>query len=184
MPKFHKISWEQFEKYCIELAKKVRSLPASEKVDKIVAISRGGLVPARILSDLLSIPISHITISSYRDLQQKKETVIEEIPTRSFKGETILLVDEIADSGKTFKMAVSYFNQFPVKKIYCLSVVIKSHTKPLPEFWGQEIDAWVIFPYELNETYEAFLKLFGNNEEALIKLLEVGFEKWEVESIT
>lgn len=175
--KFHKLSWNQYEKCCLNLAKKLVGV----KIDKIVAISRGGLVAARILSDLLSIPISHITIESYKRLKQKKYAAITEVPSTNFNNMRILIVDEIADSGKTFKRALSYFKNFHLKKIYTLALIIKSHTKPLPNFWARKIDAWVIFPYEVRETYNAFVKLFRSKEKAREKMLEVGFKRWEIE---
>lgn len=176
---FHKISWLKYHKDCLMLAKKLKA----EKIDKIVAISRGGLVVARILSDLLLIPISHITIESYKDLKRKKHAIITETPTSNFQRQTILIVDEIADSGRTFKRALSYFKNFQIKKIFTLALYIKSRTKPIPDFWSQKIDAWIIFPYEVRETYEAFVKLFKSKEKARAKMLEVGFKGWEFQSI-
>ena len=177
--KFYKISWQQYEKECLKLAGKIKHI----KFDKIVAISRGGLVVARIFSDLLSTPISHITIESYRDLKQKKHTLITETPSTNFNHQTILIVDEIADSGRTFKRASSYFKNFLIKKVYTLAIYVKSHTKPLPHFWSKKIDAWIIFPYEIRETYDAFLKIFKSKEKTRMKLSEIGFKKWEIESI-
>lgn len=176
---FHKISWQQYQKDCMKLAYKIKEI----KFDKIVAISRGGLVAARILSDLLSIPISHITIESYKNLKKKKTIAITEVPSSNFRNQTILLIDEIADSGRTLKRAKSYFKNFSVTKIYTLSLIVKSHCKPFPDFWSKKIDAWIIFPYDLRETYEAFLKLYKTKEKAKNKLLEVGFKKWEINNI-
>ncbi len=173
---FHKISWQEYHKTCILLAKKVKKL----KIDKLVAISRGGLVPARILSDLLAIPISHITIESYQSLKKKKYLTITEVPSANFNGLSILIVDEIADTGRTFKRAISYFKNFRLKKIYTLAPYIKSHTTYVPDVWAKKIDAWIIFPYELQETQAAFLKLFKTKEAAYKKLLEVGFKEWEL----
>ncbi len=175
--KFHKVSWEQYEKDCLKLARQLKG----KKFDKIIAISRGGLIAARILSDLLSIPISHITIESYKNLKQKKTVTITEVPSARFYNQRILLVDEIADSGKTFKRAVSYFKNFQLKKISTLALYIKSHCHPCPEYFANQIDAWIIFPYELRETYEAFKKLYKNKTEQ--KLKEVGFKDWEIEQI-
>ncbi len=176
-PKFLKISWNQYQKNCFILAKDVRK----KNIDFIVAISRGGLVIARILSDILSLPISHITIISYQDLKQKKEIKITETPSRIFDNQTVLLVDEIADSGKTFRRASEYFDRFKNCSIYTLALYIKSYTKPVPDFWARKTDAWVIFPYELQETYQAFKKLYKSSAEE--KLFEVGFKKWEVDQV-
>src|SRR3989338_4451685 len=153
---FHKVYWKDYQTGCLNLAKKIRNL----KIDRIIAISRGGLVASRILSDLLSTAISHLTIQSYKDLKQQKHTTITEVPTANFKNQTLLIVDEIADSGKTFKRAIRYLKNLSPKKIYTLALYVKSHTKPLPDFWSKRVDAWIIFPYEIQETYLAFMKLF------------------------
>lgn len=180
---FQKISWKEFEKNCFILAKKIQALPKNEKIDTIVAISRGGLVPARILSDFLSIHISHITISSYNDLKQKKETVITESPSRSFRNETILLVDEVSDSGKTFKRALSYFSNFHIKKIYTLAPYLKPESRFIPDFWAVKSPDWFIFPYELKETVNAIKKMYKTDKKVLEKLRRVGFTKGEIENL-
>ncbi|MBI4066903.1 hypothetical protein HY407_00840 [Candidatus Gottesmanbacteria bacterium] len=174
--KFHKISWKDYHQACITLVKKIKNL----RIDKIVAISRGGLVPARILSDLTGISISHITIESYQSLKQKKYLTITEVPSTNFNDKTLLIVDDVADTGRTFKRAISYFKNFRVKKIFTLAPYLKSQSKHIPDFWAKKIDAWLIFPYELRETQKAFLKLFKSKEKAKNKLLEVGFKEWEL----
>lgn len=173
-PRFEKVRWDQYEKDCLKVVQSFKKI----SLDKIVAISRGGLVAARILSDLLSVSISHITISSYKDLRQKKEAIIDEFPSRPFKNETILLVDEICDTGKTFERAISYFKSLQPKKIYTLALYLKPKSHFVPDFWVKKTDAWVIFPYELRETYQAFIKLYKSK--AKQKLIEVGFKKWEI----
>lgn len=67
----HFISWENFHTSSFELAKKIQD--SGEKFDTIVAISRGGLVLARILSDFLKLGIYNIAIESYLDIDQKKK---------------------------------------------------------------------------------------------------------------
>jgi hypoxanthine phosphoribosyltransferase len=175
--RFEKVSWDQYQRICFSLAKAVNK----KRIDYIVAISRGGLIASRILSDILNLPISHITIISYQDLKQQKEIRITETPSRLFDNQTILLVDEIADSGKTFKRALEYFRKFKNCTIYTLALYVKPHTTPVPDFWAKKTDAWVIFPYELQETYQAFKKLYKSK--AKEKLLEVGFKKWEIQSL-
>ena len=73
---YYKLSWKELNQDCLELYKRTKHI----KFDRILCISRGGLVWARILSDLLDLPISHLTVSSYQDLKQQKETKITETP--------------------------------------------------------------------------------------------------------
>lgn len=174
--KFAKISWERFEKDCIKLAKKVKKLP----IDRIVAIARGGLVAGRLFSDFLDLPVSGITIFSYKNMKQKKETKITETPSSSFENQTILIVDDVADSGKTFELAVKFFQQKKVKKTYTAAVYYKSHTKFLPDFTSRKIDKWIIYPYELKETFTSFVEMFGSPKKAKEKMKGVGFKNWEL----
>lgn len=173
---FTRITWEQLEKDCITLAKEI---PAKE-IHEIVSISRGGMVVSRILSDILDLPISHIAIESYADLQQAKEPIVTQVSPREFKGETVLLVDELADSGKTFLRGISYLQSLPIEKVYTAAPYIKSHTVYKPDYYLQTLDSWIIFPYELRETKEAFIKEFGSKEAAEKKMQELGFADWEI----
>lgn len=180
-PTFHKLSWTQLEKDCLALYPKIKTL----NIDCIVSISRGGTVVSRIISDLLgTLPISHITISSYHDLKKLDKPILTEESTHDFTGHTILLIDEVSDTGETFHVAVDYLLKKGVKKVYTLSPYIKPHTTFKPDFWTQSIDAWIIFPYDILETAEGFIKMYGSKEAAQQKLREVGFEKWEIEIIT
>ncbi len=173
---FTRITWDQLEKDTIALAKKI----GKQNIDEIVSISRGGMVVARILSDLLDLPISHIAIESYADLHQAKEPIVTQVSPREFKGETILLVDELADSGKTFLRGISYLKELPIKSILTAAPYIKPHTVYKPDYFVDTLDSWIIFPYELKETKEAFTKEFGTKKKAEEKMKELGFADWEV----
>ncbi len=177
---YHKLSWLDLEKDTLVLAKKIKK----EKIvfDKIIAIARGGLVISRILSDLLDLPISNIVISSYKDLKQLKEPEIIEESTAKFDNQTILLVDEVSDTGKTFLRALSYFKNKNVKKIYTATPYIKPKTSFIPDFWVKKIDAWIVFPYDIKETYQALTK--NSSSKKAIKLMKkIGFKKWETDII-
>jgi hypoxanthine phosphoribosyltransferase len=179
--KFHKLSWVQFERDCLELFKKKVK---GTHIDRIVSISRGGTVPSRIFSDLLgTIAISHITISSYKDMHKVDKPIVTEEPRTDFKDQTILIIDEVSDTGATFELAVEHLKKHNPKKIYTLSPYIKPKTTFKPDFWIKNIDAWIIFPYDVSETTEGFVKMFGDLEHAKAKLLEVGFEPWEIEAV-
>ncbi len=172
---FAVITWNQLEKDCIALARNITA--SKKKIDEIVSISRGGMVVARILSDLLDVPVSHIGIQSYQHLESK-EPVVTQMSPRDFQGEHILLVDELSDTGKTFEKALTYLSTLPVGEVLTASAYIKPHTTFVPDFWIKNIAAWLIFPYELRETKETFMKEFGE-EEGKHKLLELGILDWE-----
>jgi hypothetical protein len=96
--------------------------------DYICGVPRGGLVPAVILSHVLDIPIIPIKDIHY--------------------GFTVLLIDDIADSGKTLETysCLSY--------IKTAVVYYKPRSKIVPDFYGCSIvdHCWVKFPYESDTT--------------------------------
>lgn len=175
---YHKISWTDIEKDCLSMYPKIKSL----NVDCIVSISRGGNVVSRIISDLMgTLPISSITISSYHDLKKYDTPRLVEKSDRDLMGKSVLLVDEVSDTGETFHIAVEYLKSKNVTKIYTLSPYIKPHTTFHPDFYAKSIDGWIIFPYDIRETTDGFIKMFGSKEQAKIRLFDVGFEEWEIE---
>jgi len=182
---FHKLSWMDYYQDSVELyKKKVRPAIKENKIDCIVSITRGGGVIARIYSDLLGIiPITHITLTSYKDMKKLSKPIITEEPARDFKGKNIIIVDEVSDTGATFEIAIPYFKKKKVKKIYTLAPYIKPHTTFIPDFWYKSIDAWIIFPHDVRETFEGFIKLLGSPKHAQEKMLEVGFEQWELDAV-
>lgn len=175
--KFTRITWTQLEKDTLALAKKIRGT----KIDEIISISRGGMVPSRIISDVLKLPISHIAIESYSAMKQEKEPVVTQVSPRKFKGETILLVDEVSDTGKTFERALFYLATLPINKVYTASPYIKPHTKFIPDFWVKNLDTWILFPYELRDNFDALTQKFESTKKAKNKMLQLGFKPWEIE---
>lgn len=172
--KYKKISWQELIKDCTVLARKIKK----GEVDEIIAISRGGSVIGRIFSDLLSLPMNHIALASYVDFVQQREPQIIGFLTKQYNRERVLLIDDLSDTGKTFQQAVRYLNTKNIKKIYTLAPYIKPHTTFFPDYYLRNIDAWIIFPYELHETRVVFEKQYGKS--AKNKLKKVGFSPWEI----
>lgn len=173
---FIKISWEKLYKDCVTLSKKVQEA----KADEIIAISRGGVVMGRLLSDFLSLPMSNISMQSYIGTMQTKEPEIVAGLTKDIRGKTILLVDDVADTGKTFKKAVPYLEGLGAKKVYAVAPYSKPQAIFFPDFWVEKTASWIIFPYEVWEVQEEMAKMFNSNEKAKDTLLKLGAEEWEL----
>lgn len=177
---FTKLSWQDLQHDCLKLYTKLDGI----QIDHIISITRGGDVVARIFSDLLgNIQISHITLSSYKDMKKQKAPDILEIPQTNFAGKSILIIDEVSDTGATFVKAMEYFEKLGCKEIKTLSPYIKSHTVFTPDYWLKNIDSWIVFPYDVRETADGFMKMFESAEHARDKMLEIGFESWEINAV-
>lgn len=175
MTKFIPISWQQFEKDAIQLAKKIQE--EYGRIDEIVAIARGGIVLARILSDILDAKISFLTIASYNHFSKTQEPTIQQPLTKQFAGERILLVDELVESGATLQKGIEYLQKMPIKSLITACLYVKPKTTYTPHFLIKKLDGWIILPYELRETKATFIEKVGF-EKAKKKLKELSITDW------
>ena len=178
---FLKLSYNQLQKDCIKLYE--RDL-TSLKIDLIISITRGANTISHIYSDLMGlIPITHITISSYKGTQKLRKPIITEAPARLVEGKIILIVDDVSDTGATFELARNFFRSKNPNKIFTLSPYIKPHTTFIPDFWIKKTSDWIIFPYDIRDSFESFLKIAGNKKSAIERMKKVGFKKHELECV-
>ena len=106
------VTFTEIKNACKDIADKIKS----ENLEKItiVAVARGGLVPATIIAHLLGIKdIRFIRLSSYANDHQQSElvdTTFDEIPN----AETTYIIDDICDSGETL---LYLRKKYPLAKI-------------------------------------------------------------------
>jgi len=177
--RFLPIGWEQLQADCFKLAEEIEE--AGLGLKRIVAISRGGLVVARLFSDFLKLPISSFTIVSYVSVGKTgKPKVVEELGVE-IEGERVLLVDEIVDHGTTLTKAGEYLKGFGPKQVWTAVPYIKPWSKVVPDFWRVKTDRWVVFPYEVRETIEDLVKIWRQEgigeREMEERFLKLGFDK-------
>ncbi|MEM2948037.1 MAG: phosphoribosyltransferase [Candidatus Anstonellales archaeon] len=157
--RYIKYSWEEIEKLTEKLAEKIKK--SGFRPDYLVGILRGGLVPARLLSDFLDdTKISFIGVEFYKGIAETKDspTITQPIPI-DVKGKTILLVDEIADTGKTIMVAINHLKEKGAKEVKIAVIDYRFTSKFKPDFYARKIKgkAWVIYPWMKKET-ERLLK--------------------------
>lgn len=153
--KYLSVSWEHYHSLALKLA---ATMLSNEKAsfDEIVAIGRGGLSIGLILSDFLRLPIFSFTIQSYQDIKKQGELKITEKLGITIKNKKILLVDDNADSGKTFIRALSYLKQFHPSSVTTASVFYKPWSTYRPDYFAQQTTQWILFPHEVTEWVYTF----------------------------
>lgn len=147
--KYLPVSWDTYHALAQSLAQKI--LLKHQKFDQVVAISRGGLTLGHLLTDFLRIPIATITIQSYTDIQTQGELKITQKLQVPIRGEHILLVDDVADTGKTLKRALTYLKRFRPQTITTGTLFYKPHSVFTPDFYVETTSKWILFPYEPTE---------------------------------
>lgn len=137
------ITWEEFHNHSKTLCTKIK---ASGEYNKIVAISRGGLIPAGILAYELNIRNSQaINISTYDEDKQRLDQDIEVCGQVGEVDEKTLIVDDLSDTGKTFRILRAIY---PNAKY--VSVYAKPEGSKMVDIYAQRMpDGWIVFPWDI-----------------------------------
>jgi len=171
--RFLSVQWQEYQTLAQDLADAI--LSRKKSFDIIVAIARGGLSTGLMLSDFLKTPVATITIQSYTDIQKQGELIITNKLGMHIQGKRVLLVDDIADSGKTFKRALSYLKGLKPSKITTAAIFYKPHSIYRPDFFAKETSDWILLPHEVTEwitTFTLKMKQEGKSEEKIQSFLK------------
>lgn len=177
---------EEIQTELFALSKKIRK--TGKTYDRIVALARGGVSVAQTIADLLGIKhISVIQSELYTSIGEKNDTPIITQPlAANVKGEHILLVDDLVDSGETLLFAKNYLHAHGPLSVDCATLSYKPATKCMPDFTGQETKAWIIFPWETRETIQTLTDMWGkaaiHEEKIRQNLTRLGFSKDQIET--
>jgi len=146
--KYFPVSWEELHRNAKALAWKLHELGAWKG---IIAVTRGGLVPAAIVARELEIRIIE-TISAigyhYDDSKPAQQDSIEIVkhPANVGDGEGWLVVDDLVDTGRTFEVLRKM-----LPKAHFATVYAKPKGKPLVDTFVTEVsqDTWIYFPWDI-----------------------------------
>ncbi|SPT74623.1 phosphoribosyltransferase [Arcanobacterium haemolyticum] len=140
--------WDQFGVAMRELAQTIADSGFQPEV--IIAIARGGLLPAGALTYALGTKLSDaMNIEFYTDIEQTlPDPILLEplLDMESIKGKKLLVVDDVADSGRTLKMAVDMLADL---KADVRSAVIYNKPRSViaPDYSWKATDKWIVFPW-------------------------------------
>jgi xanthine phosphoribosyltransferase len=149
---FH-VSWDQIHRDARALAWRLDGKGPDEGAWRaVVGITRGGLVPAMIVSRELDIRVvDTISVKSYSHQSQTSAKVIK-APQEVLMGDGtgILIVDDLVDTGKTLELVR---NLYP--KAHFATVYAKPSGKPMVDSYITEVsqDTWIFFPWDMALQY-------------------------------
>lgn len=147
------LSWEKIEKMCQNIAEQIEK--QNIKIDKIIAISRGGLIPGRILSSLLknkNLSTIRVTFYTKPGVAKDKPHLAEDLST-DVTDKNVLIVDDVVESGKTLSLTCNYLKERGAKKVYTAALLDKSvdgkEKIMSPDFYSEKItNKWIVYPWE------------------------------------
>jgi hypoxanthine phosphoribosyltransferase len=174
------ISWSEVQRLCQRLAGLIRE--SGYRPDLIVAIGRGGYVPARLLCDYLEIMgLTSIKVEHYLAGASRQEETIIRYPLKAdITGLRVLLVDDVNDTGDTLVAATEHLQTFQPAEVRTAVIHEKTVSCIAADYFAMRIVKWrwLIYPWAVNEDVRGFLKRmtpFPESPEDAQKLLAERF---------
>jgi xanthine phosphoribosyltransferase len=139
---YYTVTWDQLHRDARALAWR---LMEAGPFKGVVAVTRGGLIPAAIVARELELRlVESVSVATY-DEESRGEPVVTKHPTAAGDGTGFLIVDDLVDSGLTAKVVR---NLLP--KAHFAVVYAKPAGKPVVDSFVTEVsqDTWILFPWD------------------------------------
>ena len=142
------VSWDQFHRDSRALAWRLSS---EGPFDVVVAVTRGGLVPAAIVARELGIRvIETVCISSYDYDKQENLKILKSIGAEvvgADGGARVLVVDDLVDTGATGRTVRAL-----LPKAHFATVYAKPEGRPVVDTFITEVsqDTWIYLPWDMD----------------------------------
>ncbi|BBK44864.1 xanthine phosphoribosyltransferase [Allostella vacuolata] len=140
------VSWEEFHRLSRVLSERLLAVrpPGGPPWRLLVAVTRGGLVPAAIVARELNLRVvDTLCIASYDERSRGQPQVLK--AAGAGDGEGVLVVDDLVDTGVTARVMRGL-----LPKAHFATVFAKPEGRPLVDTFVAEIgqDTWIVFPWD------------------------------------
>ncbi|MES2752641.1 MAG: xanthine phosphoribosyltransferase [Pseudomonadota bacterium] len=148
------VSWDQFHRDARALAWR---LNGAGPFHALVAVTRGGMVPAAIVAREIGIRvIDTLCVASYSHTSQGDMQVLKHVSDAVARlgggtGKGILIVDDLVDTGATARIVRDLMPQAHIAAVYA-----KPKGKPMVDTFITEVsqDTWIFFPWDTGLSFQ------------------------------
>jgi hypoxanthine phosphoribosyltransferase len=153
------LSWAHIDRLAARLVAKIQQ--ADYRPDIVVAIARGGYVPARLVCDHMDIfDLTSIRIIHYEAgatmMNGARLCMGLGVDVRGLK---VLVVDDVTDTGESLQLAISHIQGFGPAALKVAVLQHKSVSSLVPDFYAQKIVKWrwLTYPWAIHEDVGQFI---------------------------
>ncbi len=178
-------TWNKIYAMLLSQAEKIRK--SGFKPNIIVGITRGGWIPARILSDLLEIPdLATVRVEFYLGVAETlNEPALTQGVSAGVSGKKALVVDDVADTGKSLQLAKEHLLRQGAAEVRIATLYYKPFSVIKPDYYEMETRRWVVFPWDMKETARKIVEKHQDKSAINLetaKLVKAGLPKQLVET--
>jgi uncharacterized protein len=151
LPRCRRATWKDVDRWADVLADRVRSARAIPET--VVALTRGGWVPGRLLCDrlgvkrLVSLRAQHWGLTA----TPSGRAEVTEGLSGEVHGQTVLVVDDITDTGDSLALAVEHVRAGGPSRLETAAFLHIDHSRMVPTYYAETIHrtawVWVVFPW-------------------------------------
>lgn len=142
------LEWEAFGHAVRDLARTI--VASAWQPDVVVAIARGGLVPAGALAYALETKaMGTLNVEFYRGVGETLPDPVVLPPAldpAELTGKRVLVVDDVADSGRTLLLVLDLVRQHGAD-VRSAVVYAKPTSIVEPTYRWRDTDRWILFPW-------------------------------------
>lgn len=171
-------TWDEMNQLAFVIARGM--LESGKKIDRIVTLAKGGWPMTRSLVDFLQVgKVASIGVKFYQGIndRMKEPRIYQDLPV-SVAGETVLLFDDVADTGESLEFVKKHLEELGVKEVITATLFYKPRSAVVPDFYGTQTTAWIVFPYDVVEAIVMFREKWRESglsqEEIAERFLKLG----------
>jgi hypoxanthine phosphoribosyltransferase len=169
------VTWEEQYRLARVLAAQIRR--SGYRPDLVIAIGRGGYIPARILCDLLSLTrLTCVKAEHWGTPAGKGEKAVIRFPLCTpIQGEKVLIVDDVTDTGDSMAVVLEHVKGLGPSEVRTAVLQHKEVSGFLPDYFAEvcPVWQWIVYPWALHEDLVGFsMKLLAEGPYSPVELKE------------
>ena len=144
--KYMYLSWLDINQLVEKIINKLKQDNLLDTIDYIIAIAKGGCIPATILANIIDKPMYVVGVSSYKGQKRGKIKQYQSLPTaKVLNNKNVLVIDDIIDSGKTIEYINKNLKKRKVNNVISACLCCSNEHDIV---YGIKSNKWVVFPWE------------------------------------
>jgi hypothetical protein len=154
------VTWEEQYRLARVLAEKIRS--SGYRPDLVIAIGRGGYIPARILCDLLSLSrLTSVKAEHWGTPAEVEDRAVIRYPLCiPLEGAKVLIVDDVTDTGESMALVLEYVKTLGPSEVRTAVLQHKEVSGFIPDYYAEvcPVWQWIVYPWAVHEDLLGFSK--------------------------
>ena len=149
------ISWPKVEAWVDAIIKRMRAEGFSPEI--VIGMSRGGIVPSRLICDhlvvknLFTVKTEHWGLTATPDGKARLAQALH----ADISGRRVLVVDDITDTGQSLMLAREHVAALRPGQLKTATLLHITHSLITPDYYAHKVEkdewTWFIFPWNVRE---------------------------------